>query len=263
MAMDRRQLAPALLVSVMVHAGLLGLALFAWPHTSKPLPFGSAVPVTIVSDAPMTDVAPAVEGPELDPLTEEPIPDAPAEVPLPPAPDPIPAETKTPSKPADKAKPTPTPSPKSNKRSELDFDDLEKRLKKTGGGKPKPGGGDKGPARPASAPTPRPDGAGKGLNASSIAGLQAELQRRWNPNCLVEGGRSVKVTIQIVVAPSGFLIGEPKVVRKSGGSDDLTNAGATRAISAVKGALPFRDLPDGYIGEKLNINFDAQTACSL
>lgn len=265
MARDRRQFAPALVVSLLVHGGVLALALFAWPHKSRPLPFGSAVPVTIVSDAPLTDVSPAVQGPELDALTEEPIPDLPPEAVAPPAPEPVPAppEAKPTTKPNDKAKPAPSPDAKSQKRAELDFDALEKRLQKSGGGKPKPAGGNKGPTRPPSAPTPRPDAGGKGLNASSLNGLITELQRRWNPNCLVEGGRSVKVSVQIVVAPSGYLIGKPKVTRKSGGNDDLVRAGEARAISAVTGAQPILGLPDELVGETLILNFDAQKACEL
>ena len=264
MARERSQFWPAIGASVLLHVGVGALLLISWPEARKSLPFGSPVPVNIVSDAPMTSVAPAIEGEEQEAMVEEPLLDEPPAVETPPAPDPLPAETPAkPKSPADKAKPTPSPKPKPKQQSELNFDDVESRLQRSGGGQNRPGGGKAGPKTPPAAPKPRPDGRGRGVNASNVAGLQQELQRRWNPNCDVEGGRSVKVTVQVVIAPSGYLIGEPKIIRRSGADDNLVGAGATRAIAAVKGAQPFRDLPDDYIGEQLNLNFDAVTACSL
>jgi len=252
----------ALVVSLVVHAGLLAAVLLMMPQKSTPLPLGSAVPVTIVSNAPMTDVSAALQGAqEVDALTEEPIPLAPPEVIAPPAPAPMPAEAKTPTKPAEKAKPAPSPTAKPQQRAELDFDALERRLQKAGGGKPKPAGGDKGPTRPATAPQPRPDGGGKGLNASSIQGLVDELNRRWRPNCDVEGGSRIKLTLQIRVSPSGQLLSEPRVTRGLS-SDPMVEAAATKAKLAITASLPFRNLPEDYVGEPLNLNFDAQQACS-
>jgi protein TonB len=266
MARDRRSFAPALVVSVVVHVGVIALALLYLPKETKKAPFGSVVPVTIVSNAPMTSVAPAIEAPmETDALTDEPLPDLPPTVEAPPAPEPIPAPQPTPPpkptpKPAEKPKPTPASKPV--KQAELNFDDLEKRLRKAGGGQTAPSGGRQGPPKPATSPTPRPDGKGKGINASSIAGLVDELQRRWNPNCEVEGGSRVKLTVQIRVAPSGQLLEPPKIVR--GLSDDaMVQAAATRARLAVSSSVPFRNLPEEYYGEALNLNFDAQKACSL
>lgn len=266
MARERTKFAPAVVASVALHLGVGALLLISWPEARKSLPFGSPVPVTIVSDAPMTSVAPAVEGEEQEALVEDPLPDEPPAVDTPPAPEPLPAPKQAqPKTPADKPKPTPSPSPrpKPKDQSELNFDDVESRLQRSGGGQPRQGGGKTGPRTPPASPKPRPDGRGKGVNASNVAGLQQELQRRWNPNCDVEGGRSVKVTVQVVIAPSGYLLGEPKVIRRSGADDNLVGAGATRAIAAIKGAQPFRDLPDDYIGAQLNLNFDAGAACSL
>jgi protein TonB len=263
MARERRNLGPALVVSLAVHAGAVALALFYLPKEGPKLPFGSAVPVTIVSDAPMTDVAEAAQGPEeLDALTEEPLPEIPPAVVAPPDPIPAPVPEKTPAKPAEKPKPAPSPTPKPKKVAELDFDALEKRVQKAGGGKPQSGGEKKGPARPPTAPQPRPDGKGTGVNASSIAGLVDELQRRWNPNCEVEGGSRVKLTVQIRVAPSGQLLEPPKIIRGLS-NEPMVQAAATRARLAVTSSVPFRNLPDEYYGEALNLTFDAQKACSL
>jgi protein TonB len=252
----------ALLVSLVVHAGLLALALFFMPRNAPSLPFGSAVPVTIVSNAPMTDVSAALQGAqEADALTEEPIPLLPPELVAPPAPTPLPTEARTPTKPAEKARPAVSPGAKPQQRAELDFDALERRLQQAGGGKPRPAGGDKGPTRPATAPQPRPDGAGKGLNASSIQGLVDELNRRWRPNCDVEGGARVKLTVQVRISPSGQLLTEPRVTRGLS-NDPMVEAAATKAKLAITASLPFRNLPEDYVGEPLNLNFDAQQACS-
>ncbi len=261
MARERRQIAPALIASVVVHLGVVALALFAWPHQSKPVTIGS-VPVTIVTEGP-AELRKAQEGPELDALTEEPIPELPPEPVAPPAPVPTPTLTPkpVPEKAQEKAKPTPSPTPK--KQTNLDFDDLEKRLQKAGGGQPK-GGGQKGPPRPPTSPKPQPKGgAGGGPPGEWLKGLQAALYEYWNPNCFVEGGRSVKVSVKVVLSPSGRLIGKPDIIRSSGADPELVQAGTTRALLALNRAQPFKDVPPELAGDPLILNFDAQKACAL
>ncbi len=262
MARERRKLAPALIASVVVHLGVGLLALFAWPHESKPITLG-AVPVTIVTDGP-AELRKTQQGPEeLDALTEEPIPELPPEPVAPPAPVPTPTpEPKpVPEKPKEKAKPTPSPTPK--KQADLDFDDLEKRLQKAGGGQPK-GGGQKGPPRPPTSPKPTPNGgAGGGPPGEWLQGLLADLYKYWRPNCFVEGGRTVKVSVKVVLSQSGRVIGEPAIVRSSGADPELVKAGETRAVLAVNRAQPFKNMPPELAGDSLTLNFDAQKACAL
>ena len=262
MARERRTLAPALIASVVVHLGVAALALFAWPHQSKPITLG-AVPVTIVTDGP-AELRKTQQGPEeLDALTEEPIPELPPEPVAPPAPEPTPTpEPKPiPEKPKEKAKPQPSPKPQ--KQADLDFDDLQKRLEKAGGGQ-KQGGGKKGPPRPATSPKPQPNGgAGGGPPGEWLQGLLADLYKYWRPNCFVEGGRSVKVSVKVVLSPSGRVIGEPEVVRSSGASPELVDAGKTRAVLAINRAQPFKNMPPELAGDSLTLNFDAQKACAL
>lgn len=260
MARERRQIAPALIASVVVHLGVGLLALFAWPHQSKPITLG-AVPVTIVSDGP-AELRKTQQGPEeLDALTEEPIPELPPEPVAPPAPEPTPTPKPVPEKAQEKAKPQPSPKPQ--KQANLDFDDLEKRLQKAGGGQPK-GGGQKGPPRPATSPKPTPKGGvGGGPPGEWLKGLQAALYEYWNPNCFVEGGRSVKVSVKVTLSPSGRVIGKPEIVRSSGADPKLVEAGETRAILALNRAQPFKDVPPDFAGEPLTLNFDAQKACAL
>lgn len=260
MARDRRSIAPALIASVVVHLGVAALALFAWPHQSKPITLG-AVPVTIVTDGP-AELRKTQEGPEeLDALTEEPIPELPPEPVAPPAPKPAPTPKPVPDKAAEKT--PPKPSPKPQKQANLDFDDLQKRLEKAGGGQPK-GGGKKGPPRPPTSPKPTPNGgAGGGPPGEWLQGLLADLYKYWRPNCFVEGGRSVKVSVKVVLSPSGRVIGEPQIVRSSGASPELVDAGKTRAVLAVNRAQPFKNMPPELAGDSLTLNFDAQKACAL
>jgi outer membrane biosynthesis protein TonB len=260
MARERRQIAPALIASVVVHLGVAALALFAWPHQSKPITLG-AVPVTIVTDGP-AELRKTQEGPEeLDALTEEPIPELPPEPVAPPAPEPAPTPKPVPDKAQEKAKPQPSPKPQ--KQANLDFDDLQKRLEKAGGGQPK-GGGKKGPPRPPTSPTPQPKGgAGGGPPGEWLQGLLADLYKYWRPNCFVEGGRSVKVSVKVVLSPSGRVIGEPEVIRSSGADPALVDAGKTRAVLAVNRAQPFKGMPPELAGDSLTLNFDAQKACAL
>ena len=260
MARERRQIAPALIASVVVHLGVAALALFAWPHQSKPITLG-AVPVTIVTDGP-AELRKTQQGPEeLDALTEEPIPELPPEPVAPPAPVPAPTPKPEPQKAQEKT--PPKPSPKPQKQANLDFDDLQKRLEKAGGGQ-KQGGGKKGPPRPPTSPKPTPNGgAGGGPPGEWLQGLLADLYKYWRPNCFVEGGRSVKVSVKVVLSPSGRVIGEPEIVRSSGASPELVDAGKTRAVLAVNRAQPFKNMPPELAGDSLTLNFDAQKACAL
>ncbi len=260
MARERRQLGPALIASVVVHLGVGLLALFAWPHPSKPVNLG-AVPVTIVTDGP-AELRKSQQGPEeLDALTEEPIPELPPEPVAPPAPEPTPTPAPIPAKAPEKVKPT--PSPTSKKQANLDFDDLQKRLEKAGGGQPK-GGGKKGPPRPPTSPKPQPKGAvGGGPSGEWLQGLLADLYKYWRPNCFVEGGRSVRVSVKVVLSPSGRVMGDPAIVRSSGADPELVRAGETRAVLAINRAQPFKNMPPELSGDSLTLNFDAQKACAL
>lgn len=224
---------------------------------------------------PAPEPTPAPPQPKPAPSKPAPTPPKPTPKPTPPpqpAPAPKPTPKPTPAKPQPKpapptpAKPQTKPSPpapaKPQQKPGLDLDALAKSVagSKPSGGKPAPA--KPGPNRPSTAPVPRPAvGAGKGLSASSMAGLAAELQRRWNPNCAVEGGGRTNLTIQILLSPTGQLLGEPKVIRGMSG-DPIVQADALQAISAIRQAAPFPNLPDEAYGERLNLNFNGAKACA-
>lgn len=297
MARQKSEFSAAMAASALLHVGVIASALIAWPW-SRPLPVGGAVPINIVANAPSTNLAPAIEAPEEAPAqTEEPVPDAaptpaapePAPTPTPPAPTPkpapkpapkptptpaptpppptpkpapapkpVPAPKPAPAKPAEKAAPAAKPAPKS---SGLDLDALAasvaKSAKSSGSQRSSAA---KGETRPATAREARPD-LGSGQAAAAIAGMTDELQRRWNPNCEVEGGREVRIRVTFTLGSGGQVLGQPDAGGKERSANPVEKAAAERAIRAVFAAAPFRDLPRQFYGDRIAVNFNAREAC--
>lgn len=281
----------SLAASAGLHLLVVAALLINWPWT-RDLKVGSVVPVNIVSTGPSQDLRPAVEAPEeQSAMTEAPEPDAPLETPAPeptpeppapppkaaptPAPKPAPptpAPKTPPPKPAPAPKPTPAPKTPPQKAApaqkaaqrpaekELDLDSLLAGVRAKSGGRPS--SAQKGPTRAETATQARPT-TGTGLSASALAGLTDELQRRWNPNCDVEGGRDVRVQVIFTIGSGGGVQGQ---VTTAGGEERSANpvvrAGAERAIAAVYGASPFRTLPRDFYGQRLRVNFNAREACT-
>ena len=260
--MNRREISPALMGSVLLHATVAALFLISWNFT-RDLKVGSAVPVTIVSSAPSADIRPAVEAPEPQTAqTDEPVPEAPLESA---APEPQPAPT--PPTPAPKATkpveklPAPKPAPPVKPEKGLDLDALSASVSKMV--KPastKPSSAAKGPARPESALLARQT-VGTGVSAAALTGLTDELQRRWNPNCDVEGGRDVQVRVAFVIGAGGQVVGDV-TSQIRGAQNAVSQAAADRAVRAVYAASPFRNLPREFYGDKIAVNFNAREACS-
>jgi outer membrane biosynthesis protein TonB len=243
---------------------------------SRELKVGSVVPVTIVSNAPPAPPPPAVQGPEELPAQAEaptpqpvpptPTPPAPQPQPTPPPPKPTPAPPPKPTPaptPTPKAAPPPKATPPAPKpvQKGLDLDALDASLAPT-----KPTGGrasnaQKGPPRAATSPTAR-DTIGDTLAAGqAIRGLAEELQRRWNPNCDVEGGRDVLVSVTFMIGGGGQVSGTPTVEFRSPRTDVAEVAG-DRAVRAVFAASPFRNLPREFYGQRVKVNFIAREACA-
>ncbi len=279
-----RILSPALAGSALLHLSVFAAMLISWPW-AKEIRIGAAVPVTIVANAPATNLRPAVQAPEAQAAqTEVPAPDAPEETvtpdpeptPTPPvtkAPPPSPKPTAAPAKPAPSPSPTaratPTPKPKTpapptkaapSKDMDLDalLASISKPAKASGAARANAA---RGPSRPETATQARPD-LGSGLSASAMAGLADELQRRWNPNCEVEGGRDVQVRTTFVLGPTGAVVGEVSSQIKAGGSSGVAQAAAERATRAVYAAAPFKNLPRELYGQRIAVNFNAREACS-
>jgi outer membrane biosynthesis protein TonB len=262
---DRTNFSPALAGSIGLHA-LVVVAILIGPwKPSKPVIIGESVPVTIVTEGP-TNVRPAVEDlVDQSAQTEEPTPEA---EPQPPAPVPAPVPTPAPAPPKTAAPtppPTPKPTPTKPAKPEPDFfASLEKTLARTPKATGKPAANaPKGATRPETATQARPGaGAMTGEQAAAINGMKDEIQRRWNPNCEVEGGAAIQVKVSFKLATGGRIVGQVSAGDAGRSSDPVVKAAADRAIRAVYQSAPFEGLPPDYYGQQLNLNFKARDACA-
>ena len=91
--------------------------------------------------------------------------------------------------------------------------------------------------------------------------MTEELQRRWNPNCNVEGGRDVLVRVTFQLGAGGQVVGDV-LSQIQGVRSPVATAGAERAVRAVYAAAPFRGLPREFYGDKVAVNFNAREACA-
>lgn len=260
----RIEVSPAALGSLALHVAVTAAFMISWG--SRDLKVGAVVPVTIVSSAPDVDTRPAVQGPETqEAATEEPVAEAPPE-PAPPPPTPAPPP------PTPKAAPTPTPTPKAPTpvaktppkpaEKSFDLDALSASLTAPARNAPqRPSAAPKGPSRAETAPVARQT-AGSGLAAgAALQGLAEELQRRWNPNCEVEGGRDVVVRVTFQLGVGGQVVGDVQS-QIQGARTPVSQAGAERAVRAVYAAAPFRGLPREFYGDRVAVNFNAREACA-
>jgi len=262
----RIEVSPAALGSIGLHVAVAAAFMISWG--SRDLKVGSVVPVTIVSSAPDVDTRPAIQGPEVqEAATEEPVPEAPPE-PAPPPPKPVPPPPPTPT-----PKPAPTPAPKAPAptpktpakpvEKSFDLDALSASLKAPARNAPqRPSAAAKGPTRAETAPVARQT-TGSGLAAgAAMQGLAEELQRRWNPNCDVEGGRDVVVRVSFQMGIGGQVVGDV-TTQIQGARTPVAVAAADRAVRAVYAAAPFRNLPREFYGDRIAVNFNAREACKL
>jgi outer membrane biosynthesis protein TonB len=254
-----------MLGSVLLHATVAVILMISW-NFGRELKVGAVVPVKIVANAPETNLREAEQAPvEQAAATPEPTPAAPAQSqapPEPPKPVPPPPQPKAlPPEPKAQAMPAP-PKPQPKPEKSLDLDALSASISKMAKAAPaKPSSAAKGPARPETAQQARP-ALGNGVAAAAaIEGLADDLQRRWNPNCAVEGGRDVLVTVYFTLAASGQVSGDVTPEIKSV-HNAVSVAGANRAVSAVYAAAPYRNLPREFYGERIHVNFNAQKACA-
>lgn len=264
--MRRAEVSPAFLGSLALHGLVIAAIIWSWSLTRN-LTIGSAVPVTIVTSGPPdADLRAAEQAPQQQAAqTETPQPQAPPQ-PTPPAPQPKPAPipptpAPTPQKPQPVAKAAPQkPQPPAKPKPEktLDLDALAASLAKQ---VPKPTNAAKGPNRAETALEARQTN-GSGHSALAMTGLERELQRRWNPNCDVQGGRDVQVKVVFQLGSGGQVVGQVTSQIMAGGRGPVAQAAADRAVRAVYAAAPFRDLPPDFYGERIAVNFNARNACS-
>ena len=144
----------------------------------------------------------------------------------------------------------------------LDLDALSADITKMAKAQPaRPSSAARGPARPETAQQARPALGNGAASAAAIQGLAEDLQRRWNPNCDVEGGRDVLVRVTFVIGAGGQVQGDVSSEVRSA-RNAVSQVAANRAVSAVYAAAPFRNLPREFYGERVSVNFNAREACS-
>ena len=288
---------PAFVISVLLHVGLLMLALFSWEHAPKPISV-SAVPVELVAKVPSRQQAEApvdklaVKTPQPIPAPEEqpkPVPPTPA----PPLPVPAPQKEVVPQK---KPEPKPVPTPKPPEPKPVPKPPEPKPVDKAppdknGMKKPVPAEKTKpAPAKPsldldalaqtAASPSKAPTrtlpqanthrttgisstGSGPadaGVVNQALTALTSKLGHIWAPNCDVPGGNKVDLHLLFVISPNGRVISGPQWTNPK--NDPVWEAAATRAKAAVKRGELYDDLPAGVYNQQLDIEFDAQKVCS-
>ncbi|MDB5439652.1 MAG: hypothetical protein JWM33_2079 [Caulobacteraceae bacterium] len=261
----RRGLSGAVAGSVILHLGLIGAAWLAL-HWARPLKLGPSVAITLVASGP-ANLRQAQQAPEeVEAATPAPAPEAtPAPVappaPVPPVPSPAKALAPKAAAPPPKA-PSPTPKPPTPAKPGLDLDALAAQLSARAGAGRVASSAARGPARAATAMQATPAvGPATGVSASALRGLSDELNRRWNPNCMVEGGQDVNVKVTLRLGPGGRLIGTPTSTGETS-ADTIVKAASDRAIRAVVEAAPFDTLPPELFGQTYSVNFDARKACA-
>ncbi len=269
-----QRVSPAFLASGVLHLGVLAALLLVRSPAGDPAGEGPPVAVRLVTSGdfaaaqsapgPAADAAPAAPPApvpaEPEPAPPPPTPPEPAPAPprLRPAPTspPMPAARPpaTPPRPSPAtpasapARPTaPATAPPKRPSGGLDLDALAGQVARLGGSRP-------GPAAPAG-------GAATGPSAAALAGLQDQLQRRWTPNCEVDGGRDVRVRVSFGLSPGGDLAGPVEAGGLERSDNPVVRAAAERAIRAVLQAAPFPALASPT-GQRIAVNFNAREACS-
>ncbi|MFZ5730473.1 MAG: energy transducer TonB, partial [Pseudomonadota bacterium] len=167
-----------------------------------------------------------------------------------------PAPEKAPPKKAEPAKSPPAKPAPAKKESGLDLDALADSLKGS-----QSSSASKGRNRPETAREAR-NTSGSGVSGAAMSGLAEELQRRWNPNCEVDGARDVRVRVTFRLSSDGRVVGDVEAGGQERSSDPVVRAAAERAIRAVYGAAPFTTLPREFYGAPIVVSFNAAQACA-
>ncbi|MFN9034312.1 MAG: energy transducer TonB [Alphaproteobacteria bacterium] len=256
------RISPAFLASGLLHLAVLAALVLVRAPAGDPAGEGPPVAVRLVTSgdfaAAQADSVPAADAASAAPSM--PVLAEPEPAPIPPSPA---VPTPTPPKPSSVQKSPPTlaprsvatpaaaparpPAPAKRASGGLDLDALAGQVARLGGSRP-------GPAVPAG-------GATSGPSAAALAGLQDQLQRRWTPNCEVEGGRDVRVRVSFGLSPGGDLAGPVEAGGLERSDNAVVRAAAERAIRAVLQAAPFPALASPA-GQRIAVNFNAREACS-
>lgn len=269
---------PALIASVLVHAGAIAAVMAAglYAPRAEPRPMINAVPVSIVSttvveaaaadnpsDALVTEdaaTAPVAPPPETPVAPPEPTPPPPTPTPTPvkkaPTPRPTPPRPTpprpTPPRPTPpRAQPTPPrPAPATPPRPREDTLDLDSLA---------------GPPRPAPRPGTRPatgeQGRGSAPRAMGPAQWSAifnQVYRNWSPPCGTPGVSEMQVQMDVTITANGRIARPPTLIGRK--SDPVWIAVAEGAERALYQSAPFT-VPDGFEGGTARTTFITSRVC--
>lgn len=269
---------PAILISILLHAGAVGLFFFAWPKDEVLPPVVNATPVSIISSEVIEAAAP--DNPSEELVTEDgasapvetppappvPTPPAPTQPPPAPAPRPTPTPTPRPTPPRPTpaapvpptrtpARPTPTPprptppspAPKRNTPA-LDLDAL------AGPSRPRPN-----PGRPSTGQ----QGAGAAPQATGpqLGALARQVKPNWNVRvvCDLPGGDEIVLRVRVRLGADGRIQGSPQV--EGARSDPTWRAASDGILQALRATSPF-DVPEGFVAQEVPFRFETARQCA-
>jgi outer membrane biosynthesis protein TonB len=252
--------APSFLGSLLLHAGVIGLALIAWPkEADAPREMMGSVPVSIVSET--TVLAAAPDNPADELITEDgsSSPELPAEVlpeaeptPTPPLqrPEPVPKTTPR-SQPEQPRTPPRQPPPQrpTQPREEpgLNLGELSERPQRgTTSGRPSTGDSGAGQA-------PR------AMGRADLNSIGTQVTPNWNPPCHLPGIEEVTLRVQVRMSEDGRLIGSPRVLNPR---SDATGRAASDSILRAIRIPPRYRMPVGYEEQDFVLNFPLAQACN-
>lgn len=284
-----RRPSPAILGSIALHAGVVGLAFVSWSSKDEMKPLVNSVPVSIVSDIEIAaapadnpqeepspedgETAPVETPPEPTPPEPEPTPPAPQTrpTPPPPRPTPTPPEKKAPAPtprptptPPEKKAPTPTPTPAPRAAPTPP----EKKAPATPPRTQRPAPGLDldalaGPPRQTQnrgRPAAGQQGTGAAPRATGpqLAALGAQVTPNWNINCDMPGMDDLVIRVTVRLSSDGQIVGTPRL-------QDVQNDSTWRAASdamqrALRATAPFT-VPDGFQAQEVPFRFETKRQC--
>ena len=275
---------PAIVGSIVLHAGVLALAFVSWPTKELPPIVPSSVPVSIVSsevieaapadnpseevvteDAASAPSAPAEAPPQPTPAPPTPTPPRPAPRPTPaplrpaaPAPRPTPTPRPTPPRatpprpaPATPARPTParpTPPAATPRRNEptLDLSTLAQGPRRPGPTAPRATTGQQGAGRASQASGPQ------------LTAIFNQVYPNWTLPCDIPGANQLRIRVNVTLSTDGRITAGPTLVDPD--SSPVYRAAADGAMRALRQTAPF-DVPSGFPGGQFAPVFKTERAC--
>jgi outer membrane biosynthesis protein TonB len=275
-----RRPSPAIVGSILLHAGVVALAFVSWPEkTEAPKPLVNSVPVSIVSeetiaaapaDNPQPEPSPddaataPVSAPE-EPTPPVPEPTPPRPTPTPPPPRPAPTPRPTPPRPQPtpprptpptppKTQPTPPrptppvpnrPAPKRDEPS-LDLDALAGPTRNTNQrGRPATGQQGAGTASRATGP--------------QLAALGGQVTPNWILNCEMPGMDALVIRVTVRLSSDGQVVGTPRVEQPR--NDATGRAASDSMLRAIRATSPF-NVPAGFTAQEVPFRFETARQCA-